>query len=87
MKAVFLKSVLPQPAAVHTVPVHRRQSTSTQMEARIAAAAIPSTSSAAEIYGTPKRSPKDDDDDVDDDDVDVADGGFVLKDAQDYGRK
>ena len=68
VKAVadFLKSVLPPPA-VHKAPIPRRQTTPTQTEARVAAAAIPSTSSAAEIYQTPKSPPNDDD--VNDDDV------------------
>ena len=83
VKAVadFLKSVLPpHPPVVHTV---QKQTTHTQMEARVAAAAaIPSTSSAVEIYETPKRRPDDDDDD----EVDVADGGFVEE-AQRYGKK
>ena len=88
MKAVadFLKSVLPPPLpAVQTV---RRQSTPTQTEARVAAAAIPSTLPAAEVYETQKRRPSEDDDDaVDDDDADVDAGRFVEVDAQECGRE
>ena len=53
------------------------QSPPTQTEARVAAAEIPSTSSAAEIYETPKRRPNDEGDV--DDDKDIADGAFVEK--------
>ena len=67
-------------------PVPRRQTTPTQTEVRVvAAAAFSSTSSALEIYENPKRRP--DDDDNDDDDDDVADDGFVEDEAQTYGRK
>ena len=75
--ADFLKSVLP--ANTPSV-VHRRPSTPTQTEARVAAA-IPSTLSAAEIYETPKRRPSEDDDD----NADVT--GFVEAEAQEYGRE
>ena len=40
-----------------------------------------------DIYETPKRRHDEDDDGGVDDDVDAADGGFVEKDAQDYGRE
>ena len=89
MKTVadFLKSVRsPQPPAVHKGPIPRKQTTTMHTEARVAAAAIHSTSSAVEIYETPKRRP-DDDDDVDDDGDDVAYGGFVEEEGQKYGRK
>jgi hypothetical protein len=80
----LLRSVLSPPAHIPSA-VPRRQTTPTQTEARVAAAAIPSTLSAAEIYETPKRRPSEDD--AVDDDADVAAGVVVEADAQEYGRE